>query len=422
MGRFLASDLAQASKDYIAKGYTVSDWERFLTGIQSAYSTAGQQISEQAAYDISGAYANYKQQQLQLQMNQQLGAGFKEQVGSELQSAYESAFSDIKRQEVSSLSEVTSAYEKQLASAEEAYAKEGKKLQQVSNVLDEIGSMLGVTKFKDEDMYKTQTVTNEQGVQEIVSELTDVARYYYDSILNNPEFEAYLLDETGNKYTGDLSYETREELFEYMKNNQDIIASTITGLNDTWDKEQALKQVEDIKYNTPSEIEGLKARSVDVEKEFSKMNSGNKGDNFRVEFDGAEYKVERGEIADEPVQQVLTNEYKYLYGSDSVSLGTIMVYRGEIYMYLPNNNTDKDSWVRVKGRERNTTSYDELRSKLGLTPKQSVQPKTSSVGGDVAYNLFVDPIQKLGKFTHDATKHFGKTVKSGFKEIGDWFK
>jgi hypothetical protein len=374
MGRYLASELTQARKDYITEGYTVSDWENFLTGLQSTYSQVGQQVSEQAAYDISGAYANYKQQQLQLQMNQQLGAGFKEQVGSELQSAYESAFSDVKSQEAQTLSEVVSAYDKSIASAEEAYAKEGKKLQQVSNVLDEIGSMLGVTKFKDEDMYKTSTIVNDKGETELVRELTDVARYYYDSILTNPEFEAYLLDDTGDKYIGDLSYEDREELFEYMKNNRDVIAGTITGLNDNWDKTATEQRIAEIDYNTPKTVDTLVARNRDKEKDFSTANSGDPGDNFEIKYNNEYYKVERGSIASTDVQNKLTNEYEYINGTDDVELGTIMVYQDEIYMYLPNNNTNKDSWVRVRGRQRDTTSYDTLRENLNLSKK----PKTQS--------------------------------------------
>ena len=75
---------------------------------QQAYQGLTQQAQDVASYDISQAYANYKQQQLQLQMNEQLGAGFQQQAGQQLQSAYGSAYAGIKTQEAETLGKIAS--------------------------------------------------------------------------------------------------------------------------------------------------------------------------------------------------------------------------------------------------------------------------------------------------------------------------
>ena len=67
-----ASDFAQLTKEYVLPNQKISLWDQFLTGQQTYYQGLGQQAQDVYAYDISQAYSNYKKQQLQYQMSEQL--------------------------------------------------------------------------------------------------------------------------------------------------------------------------------------------------------------------------------------------------------------------------------------------------------------------------------------------------------------
>ena len=251
----LSHDFTEYVKEYVPQGQKISLWENFLTGLQSEYSTAGQQVSEQAAYDISGAYANYKQQQLQLQMNQQLGAGFKEQVGSELQSAYESAFSDIKAQEASDLRTVVSEYAKTYESGEQQFEKLGKLAQQYHTLLDDYADSLGGIAEKPSVLYE-KVGTDEQGQD--IYEMTDAARlWYYDVSKGLGEqggFDQWVVSDDA---LTDISLEDREQILTALRENPDLFKSAI-GIGSDFDPEATRTAIQNQKLK--EQQEALKAR------------------------------------------------------------------------------------------------------------------------------------------------------------------
>ena len=89
----------------------------------SQYQSAAQQAASQASYDISGAYANYLKQQKNIMTQSGLESGYKEEVGDELQSAYEGAYQQAKATEAGRLATAQTKYAKDFASATEEYNK-----------------------------------------------------------------------------------------------------------------------------------------------------------------------------------------------------------------------------------------------------------------------------------------------------------
>lgn len=67
------------------------------------YQAQAQTAAEQASYDISGAYANYLKQQRNIAAQGRLESGYKEEVEDVLQQQYQSAYSQAKTTQASSL-------------------------------------------------------------------------------------------------------------------------------------------------------------------------------------------------------------------------------------------------------------------------------------------------------------------------------
>ena len=111
-------------KEDLAKKAGVKKWEDIFL---QPYEQAAQQVQTQAAYDISNAFAQYKQSELSIMRNTQLGSGFKERLASNLGSQYATAFSQTKQQEASDIYTIQQQANKTLAT-EEAKLQESAKL------------------------------------------------------------------------------------------------------------------------------------------------------------------------------------------------------------------------------------------------------------------------------------------------------
>lgn len=127
-----ASDYVALQKERLAKQAGVKKWEDIFL---QPYETASQQVQTQAAYDISGAFAQYKQSEMAAMRNTQLGSGFKEQIASDLAAQYGSAFSQIKQQEASNISQIQTSYLQTLAEQEETLMEEGKRFADIEAAL-----------------------------------------------------------------------------------------------------------------------------------------------------------------------------------------------------------------------------------------------------------------------------------------------
>lgn len=211
-------------KDYKAQGQKQSLWEQFLTGTQTAFQQQANQVQDAHSYDISQAYANYKKQQLQLQMNEQLGAGFQQQMGSALRTDYGSAYQDIKTQETSALNKVREAYEKAYEEGESRFAKLGKTGQSLDKAIFDFAKTEGYDFTDESKLYKSRRAggygffkqtQDENG--NITTELTEFGKDFYNKMLHGTEnrFAKFLQESEDYEGLYDL-YMENPDLYNYM--------------------------------------------------------------------------------------------------------------------------------------------------------------------------------------------------------------
>lgn len=347
----LSSDYLESVKEYVPQGQKQSLWESFLTGTQQTYQGLAQQAQDVASYDISQAYANYKQQQLQLQMNEQLGAGFQQQVGQQLQSQYGSAYAGIKTQEAETLGKIAGEQASAIEAGEKELTNYAKQLRAWDELIVEYGKTLEGERFKIPDNFR-----------DAEGNLTEEGKlWYYDVIeatdASGQNFYDWVL---GEDTSGKYDLEEREAAYLAYKENPELFTQLTSGLDETFDIATARKHQQERFYNT--------AMSTDV-KLSGKLKSANSGtgDNFEIVYDGKTYDVEKGSSADNNTQGVLTATYKNRYGKENVSEGTIVLYQGELYIYIENNDKNRVEWAKIQGRKHNREDINKLASELGLT-------------------------------------------------------
>lgn len=120
-----ASDWTEHIKDYSTTQDGISLWDQVLTGLQQNLELQTQAVQASTDYDISQAYANYLQNQRQISQASNLGTGFKEQLESNLQSSYQSAFQQAQVNETQELYNVAQAYQDELTNVENQFAEMG---------------------------------------------------------------------------------------------------------------------------------------------------------------------------------------------------------------------------------------------------------------------------------------------------------
>lgn len=233
----LTSDYTELVKEYIPQGQKKSLWESFLTGTQQKYQGLTQQAQDIASYDISQAYANYKQQQLQLQMNEQLGAGFQQQAGQQLQSAYGSAYADIRTQEAETLGELASQAAEDVTAGEKEFSQIGSNIKTLDKYIQDYATALG--RPAPEDAYK---ITMQDGLT--TKELTEAGQVWYSDILNAKTLDGKHFDEW--LLSGDLTdteLAKREALIESYRSAPELFKRSIAGLTSDFNVEEARQRV-----------------------------------------------------------------------------------------------------------------------------------------------------------------------------------
>ena len=213
------SDYAKLQKTANKNVEGVSQWEQyFLQPLQESFETAGKQISAQTSYDISGAYANYKKQQLNLLQNQALGTGFKEQAGASLLSQYQTAFGEAKAEETSKLTTLAQQYQKSLAEEESRLLKRG---QQFADIEKAIYDFRGVDMSKLEDLGYYKNIDG-------VYQLTEAGKDLIDETLN-----LGIVSDDGKTVSrfSDYIYETQPELYDFYTQNIEDIRELVGGLS-----------------------------------------------------------------------------------------------------------------------------------------------------------------------------------------------
>lgn len=138
-----ASDWTEHIKDYSTTQDGISLWDQVLTGLQQNLELQTQAVQASTDYDISQAYANYLQNQRQISQASNLGTGFKEQLESNLQSSYQSAFQQAQVNETQELYNVAQAYQDELTNVENQFAEMGETAAGYAGRLFEYASQYG---------------------------------------------------------------------------------------------------------------------------------------------------------------------------------------------------------------------------------------------------------------------------------------
>lgn len=226
------SDYTQLVKEYIPRGQKQTLWEQFLTGTEQTYQGLSQQVQDVASYDISQAYANYKQQQLQLQMNEQLGAGYQQQAGQQLNAEYRSAFGDIVAKESSELYDIESQKVKTIQAGETQFAELGEQLRTYDKLISEYAQLVNINRPKN----ATKTTTDQWGRN--IEELTDYGRLWYSDVLkavsSEGDFDKWLLNEESSS---DVDYKDRVAFWEAYKQNPELFRQQVAGIGADFDAE-----------------------------------------------------------------------------------------------------------------------------------------------------------------------------------------
>ena len=238
-------DYIALGKEFVPANKKQSLWDQFFTGVSSSYQNLSQQAQDVSSYDISQAYSNYKQQQLQLKMNEQLGAGFKEETGAQLESDYATAYKNLKTEEATNLYEIETQKKAAIAEKEKEFSELGKQLQTYDKLISEYAKLVGMTMPKN----AVTTKRDEYGVT--TQELTDYGRLWYDAVLNAKSekygtFDEWVLSEDS---LSAIDYEDRIALWDAYKSDPELFRQQVAGLSKDFDRAAVTKKVEQEEYD-----------------------------------------------------------------------------------------------------------------------------------------------------------------------------
>lgn len=267
----LLSDYTELVKAYVPQGQKQSLWEQFFTGTTEAYQGLAEQTQTAHSYDISDAYANYKQQQLQLKANEQLGSGFKQQAASQLQSEYGSAYQNIKSQEATALSNIAQQYSTTLEKGQEQFSQIGEQLRTYDELISEYSDLVEIAKPEN----ATLTTRDKYGVT--TEELTDYGRLWYNDVLSATTSEGQTFDQwvLSENSSSNVDYENRVAFVEAYKQNPELFKAQVAGLTSDFDanatrtrlaNEERLLVLADANFNTQiQQAHGDKLSSLSIE-------------------------------------------------------------------------------------------------------------------------------------------------------------
>lgn len=214
----------------------LQDW---LSGqqqvVQQTYETAAQTATQQASYDISGAYANYLKQQRNIASQGRLESGYKEEVGEILHQQYQSAYSQAKSVQAETTSK---AYESALKASEEysdiynkaitdLYAQAEQSAKNLDKFYQIVASDIGGV----EDLSQLYTELGNGGLgvyDPKTRELTTRGKGLWAQWLSNENLSKTIMEED-------------EDLYNWMLSNYDKAYEYITGETTPISEEDALK-------------------------------------------------------------------------------------------------------------------------------------------------------------------------------------
>lgn len=253
-----ASDWTEHIKDYSTTQDGISLWDQVLTGLQQNLELQTQAVQASTDYDISQAYANYLQNQRQISQASNLGTGFKEQLESNLQSSYHSAFQQAQVNETQELYNVAQAYQDELTNVENQFAEMGETLSGLSNRVFEYletygGSIPGYGKINwagnlvEQGVYRkdenNNLVLTEKGANVLSYALLERLPVDEKSSIS---FEEWL----GNTYSDDL--EAYRQNYDILRSGFGIAPGTVTLDREAYDEERLSETITDVRDRAES--------------------------------------------------------------------------------------------------------------------------------------------------------------------------
>ncbi len=170
---------------------------------------------------------------------------------------------------------------------------------------------------------------------------------------------------------GKISSDDKGKLESYVEGLKESLGDYYTdALNSQLNGYNLYVRTEDEKTNYEQQINAetpTKRDDITIG-DITSANSGY-GDNFTITFTDSDnkphkFKVEKGHTASDEVNKKLTEAC-----GGVPAKGTAMIYKGRLYMYLENNNDNKDCWCVVQGRQLDGRDFEKLFSdKLSMNP------------------------------------------------------
>lgn len=247
----LESGYAEYLKQYKDTNDGISYWESLLMAPTKQYESSLKQATATRDYDISGAYANWKQKQLKLMQSSRLGTGVKSEIGSSLQSAYENQYAQAQQQYLTNVYSAYSDYLKGVNTAEEEIQAKAQQLANVTPMALQYYAEKHGLDYSDFNKAFYSKENQGYGIYDYNSEtgsysLSDYGKQVFDEVFNR-----YVT--SPNAKTGELEYgfadwlaqqEGYEEAAKLYKSNPKLFTSAIGG-----------KRAADLDYSRKDEIE-----------------------------------------------------------------------------------------------------------------------------------------------------------------------
>ena len=195
-----ASQYAEYMKEMNKDLSGVSQWEKyFLQPTQNTYEEEVATAQAKKQYNISGAYAAYKQQQLQLMQQNLFSEGVQKQLDTQLKQSYNSAIQEANATAYSEIASAQSAYQESVAAAEKDLTELGEQYNKFETALQQYAGERGY----NPDFWKSMSYT-EDGQERIDMTATgayDIATLMYDAGSKDvADFRTWLSENYADEY------------------------------------------------------------------------------------------------------------------------------------------------------------------------------------------------------------------------------
>ena len=264
-------------KQYKDTADGVSYWEQLLAAPALTKQVSDLQAQTTRDYDISGAFANWKEQQMSLMTKSRLGSGVKSDISQSLENQYESQYAQAQQNYLTSLNKSREEYLKNVETAEEKIGTLSQQSTDVQSKLLEYANLYmgGAYDTGETGIEKMFMSEGEQGYgfydYDVATQTFTPNQKYYafvDQILNNTVTKS-VDGEIQYSFTDWLAKQKGfEELSSLYKENPKMFATLIGGERAS-DLEVSPEELAEYKY---------------LDKKYYNKNLTFKNDNDKNEF------------------------------------------------------------------------------------------------------------------------------------------